>query len=665
MATKQKTTTISTIEDLLKMGRITRFTSEAEKVPAISTGSLMLDKAVGIGGLPLGRIVEIYGSESAGKSTLCQHVIANAQRTGYKCLYIDMEHGLDPEYMQRIGVDLEKVYIAQPNTGEDALELVGAFILGGGKVVVVDSVSALIPRAELEGEVGDAHVGLQARLMSQAMRKLGGLIKTNNALVIFTNQIRMKIGVMYGCLHYDTLVNLADGRSLPIGKIVDERIAGDVYCLNMDTGLIETQPITDWHDNGKVEGSESFIHIQTNSINGGGRFGFTCTPDHLVLTDKGWKRASDLTYDSKLVSKYLHTINNTYGDFLRGVLVGDSHLALRSRGTASLKLQDNGNYEYITWKLDKLQPKMSFTERETKRGYVYGSDYTYELARIKQELNRRNPLYLLNHWTPLGMAVWIMDDAHLDLNDYHSRYILSVKRLKGHDRELTAIQNKLLELGFQCNYNKHNGSFYFTADATNKIAKLICTYVPGCMQYKLPEQHRNQYKEFELSNEEVYRTELVDITEIRYASPRQMRSKRKFDISVANNQNYMVGGCRNGVVVHNSPETTSGGNALKFYASVRIDCRIAERNPDGSVKIRATVKKNKVGPPAQKAEYVITNNGIDLGRDLIQMGVNLGFITKKGGWLEWNGVKENGDANFLAKIDIEELNTLVRKELGL
>ena len=312
MATKQKATTISTIEDLLKMGRITRFTSEAEKVPAISTGSLMLDKAVGIGGLPLGRIVEIYGSESAGKSTLCQHVIANAQKTGYGCLYIDMEHGLDPEYMQRIGVDLEKVYIAQPNTGEDALELVGAFILGGGKVVVVDSVSALIPRAELEGDMGDANVGLQARLMSQAMRKLGGLIKTNNALVIFTNQIRMKIGVMYA-----------------------------------------------------------------------------------------------------------------------------------------------------------------------------------------------------------------------------------------------------------------------------------------------------------------------------------------------------------------SPETTSGGNALKFYASVRIDCRIAERNPDGSVKIRATVKKNKVGPPAQKAEYVITNDGIDLGRDLIQMGVNLGFITKKGGWLEWNGVKENGDANFLAKIDIEELNALVRKELGL
>lgn len=662
MATKK---TGTTLEQLLSAGKITKLTGEVKKIPAISTGSLMLDKAIGVGGFPLGRIVELYGPESSGKSTVCLCTIANAQKDGKKCLFIDMEHALDPSYMEKCGVDVAGLYVSQPNTGEEALELVALFIEAGGQVVVVDSVSALVPRAELEGDFGDAHVGLQARLMSQAMRKLTGVISANNALVIFTNQLRSKIGVMYGCLHYDTLVNLADGRSLPIGKIVDERIAGDVYCLNTDTGLIETQPITDWHDNGKVEVPEDFIHIKTNSINGGGQFGFTCTPDHLVLTDKGWKRAFDLTYDSKLVSKYLHTINNTYGDFLRGVLVGDSHLALRSRGTASLKLQDNGNCEYTAWKLNKLQPKMSFIKRENRRGYVYISDYTYELARIKQELNKRNPLYLLNHWTPLGMAVWIMDDAHLDLNDYHSRYIISVKRLKRRDRELTAIQNKLLELGFQCNYNRNNGSFYFTADATNKIAKLICTYVPRCMQYKLPEQYRNQYKEFELSNEEVYRTELVDITEIRYASPRQMRNKRRFDISVANNQNYMVGGCRNGIVVHNSPETTSGGNALKFYASIRIDCRIAERNSDGSVKIRATVKKNKVAPPAQKAEYTITSEGVDLGFDLIQMGVALGIIEKTGGWLSWNNIKENGNANFLAKVDLDELNATIRKEVGL
>lgn len=170
-----------------------------DNIPAISTGSLGLDIALGIGGLPLGRIVEIYGPESSGKTTLTLQVIAEAQKQGGTAAFIDAEHALDPIYAKKLGVDTENLYVTQPDTGEQALEICDALVRSGAfSVIVVDSVAALTPKAEIEGEMGDSHMGLQARLMSQALRKLTANIKKANTLVIFINQIRMKIGVMFG-----------------------------------------------------------------------------------------------------------------------------------------------------------------------------------------------------------------------------------------------------------------------------------------------------------------------------------------------------------------------------------------------------------------------------------------------------------------------------------
>src|SRR5512139_3791387 len=179
---------------IMRLGEATHL--EIESIP---TGSLALDLALGIGGVPRGRITEIYGPESSGKTTLCQHIVAEAQRRGGTCAYIDMEHALDPTYAARCGVNVENLYISQPDTGEQALEIADMLVHSGAMdVVVVDSVAALVPRAEIEGEMGDSHMGLQARLMSQALRKLSGAIKASNTSMIFTNQLRMKIGVMFG-----------------------------------------------------------------------------------------------------------------------------------------------------------------------------------------------------------------------------------------------------------------------------------------------------------------------------------------------------------------------------------------------------------------------------------------------------------------------------------
>ncbi len=179
---------------IMRLGEATHL-----QVESIPSGSLALDIALGIGGFPRGRVTEIYGPESSGKTTLCQHVVAEAQKRGGTCGYIDMEHALDPVYAAKCGVDVDNLYIAQPDTGEQALEIGEALVRSGAMdVVVVDSVAALVPRAEIEGEMGDSHMGLHARLMSQALRKLSGAIKQSNTTVVFTNQLRQKIGVMFG-----------------------------------------------------------------------------------------------------------------------------------------------------------------------------------------------------------------------------------------------------------------------------------------------------------------------------------------------------------------------------------------------------------------------------------------------------------------------------------
>ena len=193
-------TTIANITKKFGEGTIMRLGDATHmQVETIPTGCLSLDIALGVGGLPKGRVIEIYGPESSGKTTICQHLIAEAQKLGGVCAFIDMEHALDPAYAAKIGVDIDELYITQPDTGEQALEIADALVRSGTMaVVVIDSVAALVPRAEVEGEMGDSHMGLQARLMSQALRKMSGSIQQTGTIVIFTNQLRSKIGVMFG-----------------------------------------------------------------------------------------------------------------------------------------------------------------------------------------------------------------------------------------------------------------------------------------------------------------------------------------------------------------------------------------------------------------------------------------------------------------------------------
>ena len=339
-------------------------------VEAISTGAMALDLALGIGGLPRGRIVEIFGPESSGKSTLAMHVVAEAQRNGGICAYIDAEHAMDPVYAKSIGVDIDELLISQPDTGEQGLEIADMLVRSGAiDVVVIDSVAALTPRAEIEGEMGDSHVGLQARLMSQALRKLTGTLSKSRTIAVFINQLREKIGVMYGsnettpggrALKFYSSIRLDIRRveSLKDGaEIVGNRTRVKVVknkCLAAGTGVFDPvtgtthliEEIVSGNAGGSVAAADKlgrlssrpivrrFDQGEAEVIGLGLRDGTTLwlTPDHRVLTETGWREAGDLAVGDRLARP------RRFGSFgvaepvtpdearLLGYLIGDGYV---------------------------------------------------------------------------------------------------------------------------------------------------------------------------------------------------------------------------------------------------------------------------------------------------------------------------------------------------
>src|SRR6187455_2504266 len=246
---------LAQIDKQFGKGSVMRLGDETRvPIQVIPTGSIALDVALGVGGLPRGRVIEVFGPESSGKTTVALHAVANAQRAGGIAAFIDAEHALDPEYAKKLGVDTDALLVSQPDTGEQALEIADMLIRSGAlDVIVIDSVAALVPRAEIEGEMGDSHVGLQARLMSQALRKITGALSNTGTTAIFINQLREKIGVMFGCFSYGTRIELADGTSEKIGKIVNQKLNVEVMSYDPATGKVEPKKIVNWFNNGRTD----------------------------------------------------------------------------------------------------------------------------------------------------------------------------------------------------------------------------------------------------------------------------------------------------------------------------------------------------------------------------------------------------------------------------
>jgi len=652
-------------------------------IEAVSTGALALDLALGVGGLPRGRVVEIFGPESSGKSTLALHVVAEAQRNGGICAYIDAEHALDPVYAKNIGVDIDELLISQPDTGEQALEIADMLVRSGAlDVVVIDSVAALTPRAEIEGEMGDSHVGLQARLMSQALRKLTASLNRTKTIAVFINQLREKIGVMFGCFSYSTRVVLADGTTEKIGKIVDQQLPVEVLSYDPVLDRIVPRKVVSWFDNGPTD---HFLQFTVGKGNNG-RAQFSCTPNHQIMTPGGWKEAQELVVGDRVLQSVTHHLSNFQWEALLGMLMGVAALSpSRSSHGARLRWRHGVKQtEYADWKASLFANLRISRSTDAKRAVFFDAQPLPELAELRQAVyvGRKKVLShdYLKRLTPLSLALWYMDDGSFRIRakglqertvDGRSEICVeaieptSRQRLVEYLADTWDLRPRLIQRGAtQKTY------LVFSKDETAKLHALIAPFVHLSMAYKLLPEYRGRcdvQPVFVPSRDELA---ALPITAIKIEP--KTRSMHRFDIEVEGSHNYFV----DGVMVHNSPETTPGGRALKFYSSVRLDIRRIESIKDGveivGSRTRVKVVKNKVAPPFRQAEFdIMYGKGISREGSLLDLSVDMGIVKKSGAWYTYEGEqlgqgRENAKA-FLAENPevMVEISERVRSTAGI
>jgi recombination protein RecA len=597
---------VSQIEKQFGKGSIMRMGDKAEMtIAAVSTGALALDLALGVGGLPRGRVTEIYGPESSGKTTLALHVVAEAQRNGGICAFVDAEHALDPTYAKAIGVDIDELLISQPDTGEQALEIADVLIRSGAiDVIVIDSVAALTPRAEIEGEMGDTHVGLQARLMSQALRKLTANLNRSRTVCIFINQLREKIGVLFGCLSYGTRVTLADGTQEKIGKIVNQRLPVEVLSYDPALDAVVPKRVVNWFDNGRTD---HFLQFTVARGGGNGRAQFAVTPNHLVRTPGGWREAGELAVGDRVMQAVPHHLSAFQWEVVLGMLMGDGAVSpTRSSHGARLRWGHGAaQAAYGDWKAS-LFANLSVSRSTNAKGAVF-----HDVQPLPELGELRHAVYLggrkvlsddyLKRLTPLSLAIWYMDDAGFTLRSKglqartaggSGRVEICIEAMSADSRErLVAYLADTWDLRPRLIDRAGKAVLRFPTPETAKLQTLIAPFIHPSMSYKLPPRLQGRF-----SVEPVFapmRTELLPmpITDVRVKPP--TRSMHRFDIEVEGSHNYFA----DGVMVHNSPETTPGGRALKFYSSIRIDIRRIESIKDGVEVIgnrtRTKVVKNK------------------------------------------------------------------------
>jgi recombination protein RecA len=678
--------TLSQIERQYGKGAVMRLGEHpaSQGVMVIPTGAMALDIALGIGGIPRGRIVEVYGPEGSGKTTVCLHIIAEAQRNGGIALFIDAEHALDPAYARTLGVNTDELLVSQPDNGEQALEIADMMVRSGAlDIVVIDSVAALVPRAEIEGEMGDSHVGLQARLMSQAMRKLNGSLSRFETTALFINQLREKIGVMFGCLSYGTRIALADGTQEKIGKIVNQRRPVEVLSYDPDTGVVRPMKVVDWFDNGRTD---RFLQFTVARPEKNGRSQFACTPNHRIRTPGGWREAQELRVGDRVMSALPHRLSDFQWDVILGSLMGDGALSpTRSGGGARFRFGHGVKQTpYCDWKATLFENVPKSRSMNEKEAVFYDFTPLPELAELRRAVYIGGKKVFseeyLKQLTPLSMAIWYMDaggftnrarGVQARTRDGSGRSEICVEamepttriRLMAYLSDTWGIVPKLIQRAGKV-------VFVFGKDETAKLHALVAPYIHPSMDYKLLPRHRGRFDVEPVFGPMRYELMPMLIVDIHVKPP--ARSMHRFDIEVEGSHNYLA----DGVVVHNSPETTPGGRALKFYSSVRLDVRKIDNLKDGTdvvgSRVRVKVVKNKLAPPFRQAEFdIIYGKGISREGSLIDVGVDAEIIKKSGAWYTYEGDqlgqgKENARQFLMEHTDIsQEIERRIRETLGL
>jgi recombination protein RecA len=682
-------TALLQIERQFGKGSVMRLGEETRvPVEVIPTGSIALDVALGLGGLPRGRIVEIYGPESSGKTTVALHAVANAQKAGGIAAFIDAEHALDPDYAKKLGCDTDALLVSQPDTGEQALEIMDMLIRSGAiDIVVVDSVAALVPKAEIEGEMGDSHVGLQARLMSQALRKITGALSQTRTTAIFINQLREKVGVMFGCMSYATRVTLADGTQEKIGKIVNQRMDVEVLSYDPETNTMVPRRIVNWFNNGKAE---QFLQFSVAKSGKNGLAQFAATENHLIRTPGGFRPAGELIPGDRVMVVEQQRLGEQQLQLILGSLMGDGSLSPNRRGRSGTRFRMGHGAKqaaYLDWKVSLLE-NIRHARTVNAKGAVF-ADFTPlpELGELHEAVyfgdgKKHLSWEYLKSLTPLALAVWYMDDGCFTLRSKGvqertaggtGRIEICVEAMSPGSRDRLACYLRDtygLRVKLQSRGAREMSVLQFSTAASEKFQQLIAPYVHPSMEYKLLPRFRGDFnvqQEFAPATPRLVPAQVLDI----HIKP-PTRSMNRFDLEVEGSHNYFV----DGVMVHNSPETTSGGKALKFYASVRLDVRRIETLKEGTDAVgnrtRVKVVKNKMSPPFKVAEFdIIYGVGISREGSLIDLGVDQGIVRKSGAWYTYEGDqlgqgKENARTFLRENPDLaNEIEKRIKEKLGI
>jgi len=528
--------------------------------------------------------------------------------------------------------------------------------------------------------------------MSQALRKITSALNQSKTTAIFINQLREKIGVMFGCFNYSTRVTLADGTQEKIGKIVNQRMDVEVLSYDPETDKIVPRRITNWFDNGNAE---RFLQFTVAKSGKNGKAQFAATENHLIRTPGGWREAGELIAGDRVLISEKKALGGQQEQVVLGALMGDGSLSPNRKGRTGVRFRMGHGAkqaEYLDWKVSLLG-NIGCSRTQNEKGAVFA-----DFAPLPELDELREVVYFggdkkhitwehLKAMTPLALAVWYMDDSCFTVRSQglqerteggSGRIEICVEAMSEGSRE--RIVDYLrdthgLDVRLRLAGERQMAVLQFSTESSARFQEMVAPFVHPSMEYKLLPRFRGRFGVEPEFIEETQRLVTSEILDIHVKPP--TRSMKKFDIEVEGTHNYFV----DGVMVHNSPETTTGGRALKFYASVRLDIRRIETLKDGTDAVgnrtRVKVVKNKVAPPFKQAEFdILYGQGISREGGLIDMGVENGFVRKAGAWYTYEGdqlgqgkenarnfLKDNPDlANEIEKKIKEKLGVGVRPE---